>query len=148
MDFECSTVGPTLLGLIGIWQKRLGIWTRWWNTQIKVNPSQVHENMGSDTLDKPVAEILAQAGAVLEVVAGEVVVAEGVVFASRPLVATVLADLVGLHLFRVKQDPLALTRHPALWQRAINLADIRFADIFSLKHESSIFRSVMYVVSP
>ena len=25
LDFECSTVCPTLLGLMGIWQKRLGM---------------------------------------------------------------------------------------------------------------------------
>ena len=45
-DFECSTVCPTLLGLVGIWQKRLGSWARWWNTEIKVNPTQVYEHMG------------------------------------------------------------------------------------------------------
>ena len=43
--FECSTVCPILLGLVEIWQKRLGSWTRWWNIQIKVNPNQVHEQI-------------------------------------------------------------------------------------------------------
>ena len=38
-----STVCPVLLGLMGIWQKRLCNWARWWNTQIKVNPTQVSE---------------------------------------------------------------------------------------------------------
>ena len=38
--FECSTVCPTLLGLIGIWQKWLGSWASWWNTETKVNPTQ------------------------------------------------------------------------------------------------------------
>ena len=41
MDFECSTVCPTLLGVIGIWQKRLGSWARWRNKEIKGNPTQV-----------------------------------------------------------------------------------------------------------
>ena len=45
-DFECSTVCPTLLGLMGIWQKQLGSWATWWNTEIKVIPTQVHEDMG------------------------------------------------------------------------------------------------------
>ena len=31
---------------LGIWQKRLDSWVRWWNTQIKVNPTQAHEQMG------------------------------------------------------------------------------------------------------
>ena len=43
LNFECSTVCPILLGLMGIWQKRLGSWARWWNTEIKVNPTQVYE---------------------------------------------------------------------------------------------------------
>ena len=45
-DFECSTVCPTLLVLMGIWQKRLGSWARWWITEMKVNPTQVYEHMG------------------------------------------------------------------------------------------------------
>ena len=47
--FECSTVCQTLLGLMGIWQKRLNSWARWWNTEIKVNRTQVYEHM-----DRPV----------------------------------------------------------------------------------------------
>ena len=31
LDLECSTVCLTLLGLMGIWQKRLGSWARRWN---------------------------------------------------------------------------------------------------------------------
>ena len=46
LGFECSFVCPTLLGLMGIWQKRLGSWARLWNTEIKVNPTQVYEHMG------------------------------------------------------------------------------------------------------
>ena len=43
MNFECSTVGLiNLPGLMGIWQK----WLRWWDIQIKVNPTQVHNQMG------------------------------------------------------------------------------------------------------
>ena len=42
-QFHCL---PTLLGLMGIWQKRLGSWARVWNTQIKVNPTQVYNHMG------------------------------------------------------------------------------------------------------
>ena len=47
LDFEGSTVCPTLLGLMGIWQKRLGSWARWWNTEIKVNPTQVSSSLGT-----------------------------------------------------------------------------------------------------
>ena len=46
LDFQCSTVCPTLLGVMGIWQKRLGSWTRWWNTEIKVNPAQGSAHLG------------------------------------------------------------------------------------------------------
>ena len=46
LDFECSTIFLTLLGLMGIWQKRLGIWARWWNTEIQVNPTQVSAHLG------------------------------------------------------------------------------------------------------
>ena len=46
LDFECSTVFPTLLGLMGIWQKRLGSWVRWWNTEIKVSPTHVSAHLG------------------------------------------------------------------------------------------------------
>ena len=54
LDFEHSTVSPILLRLMGIWQKRLGNWARWWNTerpislrngpQITIN--HIHEQMG------------------------------------------------------------------------------------------------------
>ena len=30
---------------MGIWQKWLGRWARWWNTQIKFNQTQVHDQM-------------------------------------------------------------------------------------------------------
>ena len=40
-----SPVCPVLLGLMGIGQKRLYNWARSWNTRIKVNPTQVHEQM-------------------------------------------------------------------------------------------------------
>ena len=46
LDFERSTVCLILLGLMEIWQKQLGKWARWWNTQMKINPTQVHEQMG------------------------------------------------------------------------------------------------------
>ena len=45
LNFECSTVCPILPGLMGIWQKRLGRWARLWNTQIKVNQTQVHKHV-------------------------------------------------------------------------------------------------------
>ena len=45
LDFECSTVCPILPGLKGIWQKWLGSRARWRSTKIKVNPTQVHEQM-------------------------------------------------------------------------------------------------------
>ena len=41
LNFECSNVCPNLLGLMGIWQKRLGK-----NTEIKVNPTQVSAHLG------------------------------------------------------------------------------------------------------
>ena len=50
LDFECSTVCPALLGLMGIWQKQLGSLARWWNTQIKVNPTQVSAHLGHPVL--------------------------------------------------------------------------------------------------
>ena len=46
VDFECSTVCPILRGLMGIWQRRLVNWARWWNPEIKLNPTQVYEHMG------------------------------------------------------------------------------------------------------
>ena len=45
-DFGPSAVSPIRLRMMGIWQKRLGSWAGWWNTQIKVNPTQIHEQMG------------------------------------------------------------------------------------------------------
>ena len=45
-DFKCSIVCPTLLGLMGIWQTRLGSWERWWKTEIKVSPTQVSAQLG------------------------------------------------------------------------------------------------------
>ena len=44
--YQCSNVFPTLLGLMGIWQKQLGSWATWWNTEIKTNPTQGHKLMG------------------------------------------------------------------------------------------------------
>ena len=44
-DFSCSTVCPVQLGLMWIRQNRLCSWVRWWNTDIKVNPTQVSEQM-------------------------------------------------------------------------------------------------------
>ena len=46
VGFGCSTVCPILLGLMGVWRKLLAKCARWWNTEIKVNPSQVREQMG------------------------------------------------------------------------------------------------------
>ena len=45
-DFSCFTICTVLLRLMGIRQKRLCSWAIWWNTQIKVNLTQVHEQMG------------------------------------------------------------------------------------------------------
>ena len=47
LNFDCSSICLTLLGLMGIWQKWLVSWARWWNTEIKVNPTQVYEHMVS-----------------------------------------------------------------------------------------------------
>ena len=68
---ECSTACPILPRLVGIWQKWLGRWAGRWNTQIKVNPTQIHEQMGHPVgeiarlLTHPVA--LADTAGVLEV---------------------------------------------------------------------------------
>ena len=35
LNFDYSTVCLILLGLMGVWQKRMGSWARWWNSQIK-----------------------------------------------------------------------------------------------------------------
>ena len=57
LDFEGSTVCPTLLGLMGIWQKRLGSWARWWNKEIiLVNPNQVSAYLGHPVEDYRVFE--------------------------------------------------------------------------------------------
>ena len=37
---------------MGIWQKWLGSWTRWWNTKIKVNPTQLHEQLVHPVLSR------------------------------------------------------------------------------------------------
>ena len=47
LDFDCSTVCPILLGLVGILQKFLSSWARDRGTsQIKVNPTEVRQEMG------------------------------------------------------------------------------------------------------
>ena len=43
LDFDCSTVCPILLGLMGMCQKRL---QDGGTAQIKVNPTQVRQEMG------------------------------------------------------------------------------------------------------
>ena len=47
LNFECSTVCPILLGLLGIWQKQLG---KTMNIQIKVNWTRVRGQIWWDTL--------------------------------------------------------------------------------------------------
>ena len=46
LNFDYSTVCLILPGLMGVWQKRLGSWARWWNCQIQVNRTQVRDQMG------------------------------------------------------------------------------------------------------
>ena len=46
LNFDYSTVCLILPGLMGVWQKRLGSWARWWNSQIQVNRTQVCDQMG------------------------------------------------------------------------------------------------------
>ena len=46
LAFYCSTACLTLPQLVGICQKLLGSWAKWWNTQIKVNQTQVYDQMG------------------------------------------------------------------------------------------------------
>ena len=53
IDFSCANICPVLLGLLGIWQKRLCSRVRWRNTELKVNPTyptQVSEQMNSPVL--------------------------------------------------------------------------------------------------
>ena len=45
LHFKCSTASLTQQGLVGIWQKWLGTWVRWWHSQIKVNPTQDYDQM-------------------------------------------------------------------------------------------------------
>ena len=49
LDFECSTVCPILLGLMGMCQKRL---QDGGTAQIKVNPTQVRQEMGHPVQSK------------------------------------------------------------------------------------------------
>ena len=46
LNFHYSTVCLILPGLMGVWQKRLGSWARWWNSQIQVNRTQVLDQIG------------------------------------------------------------------------------------------------------
>ena len=45
LNFDFFTLCLILPGLMGIWQKRLGSWARWWNSQIHVNRTQVQDQM-------------------------------------------------------------------------------------------------------
>ena len=55
LDFECSTVCPILLRLMGIWQKR----ARRWNTQIKINQIQPRSTSRWNTLYTTTPPLLA-----------------------------------------------------------------------------------------
>ena len=55
-DFSYSTVYP--VGLMGIWQKWLCSWARWWNAQIKVNPTRVSKQMNHTTYNRVIKRIL------------------------------------------------------------------------------------------
>ena len=46
LDFECSTVCPIMSGLMGIWQKELSKWAKWWKAEIQVNPTQIRDHQG------------------------------------------------------------------------------------------------------
>ena len=46
LNFDYSTVCLILPGLMGVGQKWLGSWARWWNSQIQVNWTQVRDQMG------------------------------------------------------------------------------------------------------
>ena len=35
---------PVVLGQMGVWLNWLCSWATWWNIQIKVNPTQVHDH--------------------------------------------------------------------------------------------------------
>ena len=53
--FHCLT----LLVRMGIWQKCLGSWARWWNTEIKVNPTQVSAHLAHPVvMSEPVMSFL------------------------------------------------------------------------------------------
>ena len=46
LEFDYSTVCPTLLQVVGVWQKGLGTRSKWWSTLIIVNQTQVYDQMG------------------------------------------------------------------------------------------------------
>ena len=82
---------------MGIWQKRLGRWGGWWNTQIKANPTQVHDQM-----DHPVL-ISKQSGRV-RVFFMEMVPAAVVVLAASTAVDSLMygnLEVVPWNFFRV-----------------------------------------------
>ena len=58
LNFDYSTVCLILPGLMGVWQKRLGSWARWWNSQIQVNRTQVRDQMGHPVLSLKSIQIL------------------------------------------------------------------------------------------
>ena len=52
LNFDCSIVCPILPWMMGICQKWLGSWARWWNTQIKFN--QTHVCTGRRSTSSPI----------------------------------------------------------------------------------------------
>ena len=37
-----------MIGLTGIWQKGLSSWARRWDIQVKINPTELHDQMDQD----------------------------------------------------------------------------------------------------
>ena len=54
LNFDCSIVCPILPWMMGICQKWLGSWARWWNTQIKFNQTHVRVCTGRRSTLSPI----------------------------------------------------------------------------------------------
>ena len=61
-DLGCSVHAKFCPSCGGIWQKWLGGWTTWWNIKIKVNPTQVHDEMRHPEVRSLMADAIADGG--------------------------------------------------------------------------------------
>ena len=74
---------------MGIWQKRLDRWARWWDTQIEEEPTQVHDQMNRPVFISRVPVALPEAHLAERgpLVVGDVRAEPGVLFGAEDLVA-------------------------------------------------------------